>query len=220
MMNDMMKMNGNLDDMGMNMSLNQMDVWHQVQSVVARVAKKHVAEINLAMPLDELFPLESRIEQWKALRKELNLATPNLEYSVHDQRWISAASLMCIAVPTAIIAFGCYLASTMGVSVFVAAVILSLLCNIALIAVRLALLRSVWELRRTGFPFKIQTLKELCRRVRDINAHRLIGRGVSQDLDEGLRIWASLKEALVDALGVDDCEIIMQARLIRDLGAE
>lgn len=69
-------------------------------------------------------------------------------------------------------------------------------------------------------PHGVETVKDLCRRIRDLNAFRLICRPLSQDLDECQKIWTSLKDCLVNSLGVDDDEVTMDARLIKDLGAE
>ena len=207
------------DDLRTDMELNE-SVWVRVQSAVVRMLKKDVSEINLTMPLSNLFPVASRRENWEALRKELDLSTPSLKNSARDQRWISIGWLMCILMPAALFGVGCFSLPSFGMPAYAFAGICSLLSGLALTAVQSTLARRVWEPRRTNFPDNMLTLKELCRRVRDINAHRLIRRSVSQDLDEGLRLWESLKESLVDALGVDESEITMQARLVKDFGAE
>ncbi|MFO0978053.1 MAG: hypothetical protein U0996_16725 [Planctomycetaceae bacterium] len=42
---------------------------------------------------------------------------------------------------------------------------------------------------------------------------------LSKDTDECCQLWLTVKDCLVNALGVDDREVTMEARLIRDLGA-
>ncbi|MDA1231469.1 MAG: hypothetical protein O2856_11895 [Planctomycetota bacterium] len=195
-------------------------IWHQVQAAVSRISSKSPVEITMETTLDNLFSKETRRTRWSTLRKELGLGIPHLENSATDQRWISASSLLCILIPLAIFATCVSVAYGRGVTAFVFAGGISLICFLALNAVRLALSRTIWEPRRVCFPRQVVNVKELCRRVRDINAHRLIGRPLSKDLDDGRKIWIDLKAALVDALGVDDEEITMQARLIKDLGAE
>ena len=208
------------EDLRADMELNE-SVWFRVQSAVAGISGKEVSEINLGISLNELFPMEERREQWEALRKELDLSTPSLENTTRDQRWISTGWLMRIAVPTILLASGCFsfpfFSST---ATYVMEVIGCLLSCAVVNAIQSTLVRRYWEPRRTNFPDKMLTLKEFCRRVRDINAHRLMGRRVSQDLDEGLRLWESLKVSLIDALGVEESNITMQARLVKDLGAE
>lgn len=194
-------------------------VWHQVQAAVARISNKSPVEITMETTLDNLFPQETRRERWSALQGELGLGIPHLENSATDQRWISATSLLCILIPFAIVVTCVSVADSRGVPAFVFAGGISLSCFLALNAVRLALSRTIWEPRRDCFPGQLVNVKELCRRVRDINAHRFIGRPLSKDLDDGLKVWIDLKAALVDALGVDDDEVTMQARLIKDLGA-
>jgi hypothetical protein len=80
--------------------------------------------------------------------------------------------------------------------------------------------RRYWELRRSNFPPEVLTVKELCRRMRDLNVTRFMPVLTLRQADRDLDLWNKLKQTLVDALGVDEDEVRHEAGLIRDLGME
>ncbi len=196
-------------------------VWDRTRTALAQVADIPVTEVTLSRRLDELLPDHVRPELWKNLQHILQLGMPSLELSQTAKRTqaIEACAVLLGTpmIPTAIIAT---LLRAQFPNRFWVLPVMAILMSMASSVFFLSRYYTYWERRRQVLPPGIETVKDLCRQIRDLNAFRLIGRSLSHDLDDGQKIWALLKECLVNTLGVDDDEVTMEARFIRDLGAE
>lgn len=197
-------------------------VWQQTRLAIAQVANVPMPDVTMQRSLEELLPESSRPEMWKRLQETLKLSVPLLELPPSlRRRRVLEVNVILLAIPLvpAGVLWSILLRDQHPDSLWFLPIVfvLSTLISAALYSVRH---HSYWERRRRVLPRGVETVKELCRRIRDLNAFRLIGRPLSQDLDECQKIWTSLKDCLINALGVDEDEVTMEARLIKDLGAE
>jgi hypothetical protein len=187
------------------------------------VADIPVTAVTLSHRLEALLPEPSRPKLWKRFQEALQLSVPLLELprSVLRRQTIEAFMILLVVpvIPATIVASK-FLRDNEPNRWWVIPIVY--VCSILACSQiysgggRL----SHWERHRRVLPTGIETVKDLCRRVRDLNAFRLIGRPSAQNVDECEKVWSSLKECLVNALGVDHDEVTLQARFIRDLGAE
>ncbi len=209
-------------DLKTDLQLNE-SVWQRTRLALAQVADIPAKEVTLSRRLNALLPEPSRLELWKRFQETLQLSVPQLELPRSVRRLQSFEAYMILLavpmIPAAIIASKFLRDIEPGRWWLIPIVYACSLLACSQVYSGFGRF-SHRERRRRILPTGLETVKDLCRQVRDLNAFRLIGRPYTQNLYEGEKVWNSLKECLVNALGVDHDEVTLQARLIRDLGAE
>lgn len=201
-------------------------VWNKVRESLAVAANLDLSDIQMSTRLDELLPIERRREIWSGFESRCEYVPPQLIWNDVDQIRKSREErfeiLAILLLPFLLITVG------LGTkpewrdpgSAFLLWVISSIVVGVGMLFRSWNRSRRYWELRRTNFPADVLTVKELCRRMRDLNITRLMPVLTLRQADRDLDLWNKLKQTLVDALGVDEDEVRQEAGLIRDLGME
>jgi hypothetical protein len=159
--------------------------------------------------LDDLIPRCMRRQVWRDLEAAMGIRMPALWFSPVEILNVAAlaAGMWLVAAGLAV-----YFDNRVPSAMFPGVVVLLML--FAPIAIGAA--DFILAQRATWLP-NIDTLLELAdATVRDNMRVFRTRYGVRPSRDE---IFALVRAALVDALGVDECEVTPDARLVQDLGA-
>lgn len=194
------------DDIELNYAL-----WNELRGVLHEATNVPVEHVELQTPLEEIFPIKNRNDNWEMLRRLSRFRIEKLDYpaGVRTVGIVIAVTMVIVEqfrlwqIQGAI--WFCPLLGLFGVWMAVETYlkVLSIL--------------TPW---RTRFPSDSRTVKDLCRTVRTANCEML---GENADLfphKARPHVWQQLVDVLVDALGVDSDEVTLESRLVADLGME
>lgn len=185
------------------------DLWEEIQGILHRALDVRPESIELATPLEVLFPREGRREAWSALREASPYRIAELEYTstVRVAGFLLAAGMVLVEQFRLWRIAGIkWLWPLLG------------LCGIWMVSETYLKILSICAPLRKSFPAGMTNVKDLCRAVLAANYLDVCGR-FDLSLDERcITIWEQLTGILSDALGVDPEEVEFRSRLIRDLG--
>ena len=182
-----------------NVSVNA-EVWRKTRQAIATIRGISNESLTLATPLAEVFGQHVNPKDWRRLEQETAYHWPRLIWPSMTLAGLWVVTLFFLVT----------FMSRFSLAIF--------LLQVAVYAILLALgLSLAREKYRNRIPPHLNTLKELCRKIRDMNLssielpHLAADRATPQH-------WRKLQACLVDALGVDADEITPHARLVADLG--
>ena len=199
-------------DIRMNFAL-----WEQTRANLQSVCEKPLKDILLSTPLVELFPQESRLEKWGALRESMPYRIRQLEYPP----WVRTTALLISFVSIVCdqahfwMNFGQRIANVVWFQAFA---IIFVIFGIWMISETYLKLVSWFSSYRTSFPPTLITVKDLCREIVSVNYIELC-QDNSVPLDPRcMAVWQELTETLSVSLGVEIETVSFRSRLFADLG--
>ena len=177
------------------------ELWQTLQSSVAVATGRAVESIQLNLGFSEIYPRGSSKAEWQKLGAVGTLQMPTLRHPA----WFTiatgiAAAMLLVLWPLMLI--GDYRYWTL----------------VAVCIGMLLVLTRFSDQCRYVVPSRIRTMKDFYKGVRAVNLN-FFDR-VSVRRTNEIETWEGLKNTLVDALGVDDDEIVRDAWLVKDLGCE
>ena len=184
-------------------------LWQEIQSVLHRALDVPMDRIQLATPLEALFPRQTRREAWSALRNVCPYRVAELEYPMAVRRTGFALAVGMVLVEQFQfwqIAGIQWLWPLLGV------------LGLWMVSETYLKILAICAPLRTSFPSGMKSVKDLCRAAFATN-YRDICESLDVTPDERcVAVWQELIGIISDALGVDPDKITFRSRLIRDLG--
>ena len=179
-------------------------MWNEIRISTAQVQGLPEQDIRMSSPLRWIFvePIDTRA--WRQLEEKSDFRWPRLCWP----RWVETLAIVVhFTVVSMILFFFWPFIVTSGALILLYAVICSLV------------FRFVDPYVRNRLPRNLSTMKDLCRHIRDHNLSRVESTGLG-DVNGSSDDWKHFRTCLVDILGVDDDEVVRNARLVADLGCD
>lgn len=189
--------------------LNQF-LWSEMKSALQRATEAPQQQIELGLPLETLFPRETRRVRWQALRDVCPYKVRDLDYPAYVRLggFLLAAAVVLLEQRQLWQMIGLkWLLPFLG------------LLGVWMVGETYLKMLTFLAPLRHSFPAGIRTVKDLCRSVLSSNyAEICTSADIALD-DRCAGVWEQLVELLVATLGVDAAEVTFRSRLFRDLGA-
>lgn len=191
-------------DYGLNLRL-----WSQMQRLLHSVTRVPLEQIQLHVPLERLFPIETRRETWDALRE----ASP---YQIMEMDYPPIVRILGYLLATGVVSIELFHLRQIFVFNFLWPAVGVL--GLWMIGESYLKIMPVFASMRNRFPNRLATVKDLCRAVLAANYSQICTSAELPIDERSISIWEQLVDILSKSLGVDPHEVTFRSRLDRDLG--